>query len=181
MATKTIVGIKKLWYAEPITGNEFTAKTLSAIFFNKEYKEISNVHGNTWVYEEAEPSTTDYINQLTGKVYYRDSVPGAVQINFSIGQYDYETKKELQGGEADESSWTRSGSGEPIYKMIIAKTKDDTYIAFPNAAIIARGGMVEDKVLGLMLSAVAMETGHPDAPSEMWVDLESIYTNLWDR
>lgn len=177
MATKTIVGIKRIWYAEPIKRQLETEDVYNLITDDGgTAKEISNVHGTTWVYEEAEPSTTDYINQLTGKVYYRDSVPGTVQISFSVGQYDYETKAALQGGEVGEDSvsWSRSDDNGLIYKSIIAETKDGTIIVFPNASIVARGGMVEDKVLGLLLTAVAMETGIAAIPSEKWFDKEHL-------
>lgn len=176
MGTKTIVGIKKLWYAEPIKSSLTGTDVFNLTKDGGSAKEISNVHGSTWVYEEAEPSTTDYINQLTGKVYYRDSVPGAVQISFSIGQYDYLTKEALQGGKTGDSgkSWSRDDSNELIYKAIIAQTKDNTFIVFPNAAITARGGMVEDKVLGLLMTAVAMETGNAGVPSEKWFDSEVV-------
>lgn len=171
---KTIVGIKKIWYGSPLTVKDvqyMKGSTLNQLMAGAgDFKEISNIHSSTWAYEEAEPSTTDYINQLTGKVYYRDSVPGASQISFSIGQYDYETKKDLQGGNADANSWSRTDSNELIYKTIIAQTKDDTYIVFSNAAITARGGMVEDKVLGLLMTAVAMENKNPAVPSEKWFD-----------
>lgn len=173
MAAKTIVGIKKLWYGNPLTASDATslyADKIETLLNSVSFKEVNNVHGSSWVYEEAEPSTTDYTNQLTGKTYYRDSVPGATQINFSIGQYDYETKKDLQGGDADGNSWSRDDSNELIYKSIIAQTKDNTYIAFANAAITARGGMVEDKVLGLLMTAVAMESGIAGVPSEKWFD-----------
>lgn len=169
---KTVVSIKKLWYANVInkvgdpqvglTGAE--VKTLLATA-----KTIENVHGDTWAYEEAEASVTDYLNQLNGKVFYRDSVAGAVSMAFSIGQYAYETKADLQGGKATETTWERPETQELIYKCMIAQTKDGTYIVFPKAAVAARGGMVE-KIAGLLVSAVAMDTGIKGLASEKWLD-----------
>jgi hypothetical protein len=171
---KTIVDIKQIFYAPEITTGTLTGSIVDAILKNGTTKEITNVHGTTWTYEEAEPSVTDYINQMNGKVYYRDSVPGAVSVNFSIGQYDYQTKANLQGGTATDTSWTRPETTGLIYKALIAVTKDDTYIVFPKAAVTARGGMVESKLIGLLLSAVAMDTGVSGLVSEGWFDKSEI-------
>lgn len=164
----TIVDIKAIYYAAPMTGNSLTGAAVKAIIDDADTKKIKNVHDTTWTYEEAEPSTTDYINQMNGKVYYRDSTPGAVGVSFSIGQYDFETKKDLQGGTATANQWIRPEKSELIYKTFIAQTKDGTYVVFPKAAIVARGGMVEDKLIGLLFSAVAMDTGIEGLASEGW-------------
>lgn len=173
---KTIVSIKQLFYADAMESGTLNGAAVKAILDDEGTKEITNVHDTTWVYEEAEPSNTDYVNQLNGKVYYRDSTPGAVQVTFSVGQYEYQTKADLQGGTATATSWVRPETTELINKTLIAVTKDDTYIVFPKAAVVARGGMVEDKVLGLMLSAVAMDTGVTGLASEGWFDKSEIIT-----
>jgi hypothetical protein len=54
-----------------------------------------------------------------------------------VGQYDYETKADLEGGTA--TAWERPKVSKIIYKCVIAVTKDDTYIVFPKAQITARG------------------------------------------
>ena len=176
---KTVVSIKKLWYADPIdaiAGSALTGEEVYDLIADVGTKEISNVHGDTWAYEEAEASVTDYVNQLNGKVYYRDNVPGAVNMSFSIGQYDYETKAALQGGTATgattKTGWQR-GNGDLVYKCMIAKTKDDTYIVFPKAGVSARGGMVE-KAIGILLSAVALETEVTGLASECWFDATEV-------
>lgn len=171
---KTIVSVKELFYAEPMTAGPLTAAAVKTILNDPDTKKISNVHNTTWTYEEAEPSVTDYVNQLNGKVYYRDSTPGAVNVTFSIGQYDYQTKSDLQGGTATATSWIRPQTQSLIYKTLIAKTADGTYLVFPKASIVARGGMVEDKALGLLLSAVAMDTGIDNLESEGWFDASEI-------
>lgn len=176
---KTIVSIKGLYYADPIktiTSDTvgLTGTEVKAILEKDTTKQIINVHNTTFVYEEAESSVTDYINQLNGSIYFRDSTPGAVQMSFSIGQYDYQTKADLQGGKATATSWQRPVSQGLMYKCLIALTKDDTYIVFPNASINARGGMVEDKLLGLLLAGVAMETGVKGLTSEAWFDASEV-------
>lgn len=173
MANKTVVSIENLWYGDVLTSGTLTAAAVKALLAASTTKPIPNVHGDTWAYEEAEASTTDYINQLNGKVYYRDSVSGAVSMTFSIGQYDYQTKADLQGGTATEKSWTRPETSSLIYKSLVAKTKDGTYIVFPRAAIAARGGMVE-KAIGVLLSGVAMDTGVEGLASEGWFDASEV-------
>lgn len=157
-----------------MTSGTLTGAAVKALLAAATTKPISNVHGDTFAYEEAESSVTDYINQQNGKVYYRDNVPGAVSISFSVGDYDFETKKDLQGGTSTAKSWTRGDSGL-IYKSIVGKTKDGTYVVFPKAAISARGGMVE-KAIGLLLSAVAMDTGVEGLASEGWFDKSEVET-----
>jgi len=174
---KTIVSIKELFYADPIStvadkAVGLTGAEVAGIL--KTAQPINNVHGGSWVYEEAEPSVTDYINQLNGKIYYRDTTPGAIQVSFSIGQYDYQTKADLQGGVATATSWKRNDSTGLKYKCLIAKTSDGTYIVLPNACVTARGGMVEDKVLGLMLAGVAMDSGVEGLESEAWFDASEV-------
>jgi len=171
---KTIVSIKELFYADEVTSGALTGSEVAAILLKTTTKKITNVHDTTWVYEEAEGSTTDYVNQLNAKVYYRDYTPGTTSVSFSVGQYEYQTKADLQGGTATATSWKRPDIATLIYKCIIARTKDDTYIVFPRASITARGGMVEDKLIGLLLTAVPMDTGVTGLPSEAWFDSSEV-------
>ncbi len=171
---KTVVDIKQLFYANPMTAGPLTGAAVKAILDNADTKEIKNVHATTWTYEEAEPSTTPYINQLNGQTYYIDSDPGETSISFSIGQYDYATKADLQGGTATAKSWIRPKNQGLIYKTLIAVTKDDTYIVIPKAQINARGGMVEDKLIGLLLTATPVETGIDGLASEGWFDASEV-------
>ena len=76
----TGVYIDELYYAEPITTVADKSKGLSgaevaAILKDAKTKQIPNVHGETFQYEESEASTTKYKNQLTGEDYRVDSVP----------------------------------------------------------------------------------------------------------
>jgi hypothetical protein len=176
MALKTIVGIKQLFYAPPLTsiaGSTLTGAEVYALIHGATAKEILNVHADTWAYETSDPSKTDFKNQLTGGTYYIDLVPGDTSITFTIGQYDYETKAELQGGTATATSWERTKSGI-IHKTVVAFTQDDTCIILPKAQITAREGMVESKLIGLVFSATPVETGIEGLASEKWFDASEI-------
>ena len=105
---------------------------------------------------------------MTGEYYRESSEPGEVKINFTIGEYDYKTKEDLQGGKATEKNWER-GKHKPIYKCIIGKTKDGVYVVFPKAAINGRGANT-DKAIGLAVSAVPLSTGVDGLASEKWFD-----------
>lgn len=185
MSKKTVTSIKELYYGEPLslTGDITEAKIKTAVLaIIAGNKSITNVHDTTFVYEEEEASVTDYKNQMNGKIYFRDSTPGAVTMAFSVGQYDYATKAALQGGSVimDSSTpakaigWSRPESSDLIYKTIVAITADRTVIVFPRAYISSRGGMVEDKLVGLLLTATAMDTGITGLTSEMWYDESEI-------
>lgn len=69
---------------------------------------MENIHQDTWSIEEEEPSTTEYRNQLTNGVYRQDTEMGNIQMSFTIGQYDYETKAAFMGGTGSETSWKRA-------------------------------------------------------------------------
>jgi hypothetical protein len=171
MALRTITSIKKIFYAAPIgvVANSTTGLSgaeVAALIANAGTKEITNVHADTWTYDEAEGQTTPYKNQLNGQVYYNDYTPGAASISFSIGMYEFQTKADLQGGKATCTSWERPKTQELIYKSLVCITKDNTYIVFPKAQITARGGMIEGKVVGLMLTATPVETGVDGLASE---------------
>ena len=95
------VGIKRILFADidKVTADitPEIAKTLIQAAI-KAKDEVLNVHGETWQIEETEASVTGYKNQLTGKNYRYDDVPGEVSPTFSIGQYDWKTKKAFMGG-----------------------------------------------------------------------------------
>lgn len=175
---KQYIGIKKLWYANPIssiTGASLTGAEIKALIANAATKEVKNVHQDTWGYTEDDPTVTDYINQLTGKIYYKDRErDGAVTIAFTLGEYLYEDKAALQGGVGTATGWDRGSVGN-VNKCIIAQTKTGNYIVFPNASIIAKGNFVE-KNIGLGVSAVAMETGVTGLASEVWRDQAEVET-----
>ena len=176
MAKKQFIGIQKLWYTSPLT-SEPTQATLNTLIEGA--KEILNVHQGTWGYSQDDPSVTEYINELTGKAYYRDKeTDGAKTISFTIGEYEYEDKAALQGGEVIKASetvvgWKSSGTLENIEKCIIAKTKSGRYIVFTNALIVGKVD-TQEKNLGLGIQAVAVENPNSTtaAPieAEYWFD-----------
>jgi hypothetical protein len=179
MALKTIVDIKQIFYGNPLATVTSTTEGLSgaevyALINAGTTKEVKNVHATTWAYNEDEPSTTNNINQLNMQTYCIDTTPGATTISFSIGQYDYQAKADLQGGKATTTSWERPETQGIIYKSIVAITKDDTYLVFPKAQITARGGMIGDKVIGLLLTATPLDTGVTGLASEKWFDASEI-------
>ena len=109
MAKVIAVGIKKLYYADPakVTG-DLTGTLLATIIKDVSTKQVENIHQDTWSIEEEEPSTTEYRNQLTNGVYRQDTEMGNIQMSFTIGQYDYETKAAFMGGTGSETSWKRA-------------------------------------------------------------------------
>ena len=173
----TGVYIDELYYAEPITtvtnkSTGLSGAEVAAILKDAKTKQIPNVHGETFQYEEEEASTTKYKNQLTGEAYREDTVPGEVKINFTIGEYDYRTKADLQGGIATDKSWER-GKYQPIRKCIIGKTKDGMYVVFPKASINGRGANT-DKAIGLAVAASPLSTGVEGLASEKWFDASEV-------
>lgn len=92
--------------------------------------EVKNSHQNTWGYTEDDPAITGYINELTGKVYYRDvTAKDAKTIAFTMGEYDFEDKKELQGGELvkegqEAVGWKEPDNAEVINKAIVGVSKN---------------------------------------------------------
>ena len=173
------IGIKQLWYADSLSSVPTQAGLASLI---SGATEIKNIHQDTWGYTQDDPSVTDYINELTGKPYYRDAEnQGNKTINFTMGEYDYATKAALQGGSTITENtkvvgWKAPDNPSIIYKAIIALTKTGTYIIFSNAAIIGKGDQ-QQKAVGLGVSAVAMENtnGASQTPAvsiadEYWFD-----------
>lgn len=173
----TAVEIEELYYSDPITtvANKATGLTgaeIAAILKDAKTKQVKNVHGDTFQYEESEASTTRYKNALTGEYYRETSEPGEVKLNFTIGEYDYETKADLQGGTATDKSWER-GKYKPIHKCVIGKTKDGVYVVFPKASINGRGANT-DKAIGLAVSAFPLSTGVDGLASEKWFDASGV-------
>lgn len=174
------IGLKKLWYHDPLTTAP-TQSGLAALVSGS--TEIKNVHQDAWGYQQDDPTVTDYINELTGKPYYRDAEQqGNRTINFTMGEYDYATKAALQGGTvisegspSAEVGWKAPDSATLVNKCIIALTKTGTYIIFTNAAIIAKGDQ-QQKAVGLGVTAVAMENtlgGQNPVADEYWFDAPS--------
>lgn len=173
---KPFIGIKKIWYGAVITAT-VTPATLKAWLATA--TEVKNSHQDTWGYTEDDPTTTDYVNELTGKVYYKDvTAKGAKTMAFTMGEYAFEDKKELQGGELVKDEQTVVGWKEPevaevINKAVVGMTKTGNYIVFTNAAVIGKGNFVE-KNIGLGVSAVAMENPTAGVAGEYWFDGEKV-------
>jgi hypothetical protein len=171
---KTVVSIQKLYYGEPITAlansGGLSKDDVTAFISETDTKEVPNVHATTWAYEEDDPTTTDYINQLNDQIYYTDFEAGGRRISFTMGQYEYALKADLKGGKATATGWTAPVSKSIIYKTVVALTRDNTYIIFPKAVISCRTGMVEDKLIGELVTASPLETGIAGMEAEGWFD-----------
>lgn len=173
---KPFIGIKKLWYGEPLKTAP-TAAGMSTLL--ESYTEVKNSHEGTWSYTQDDPSITDYINELTGLPYYRDMTnAGNKTIAFTLGVYDFEDKVALQGGELIKEDqnvvgWSSPENPELMYKSIIAMTKTGNYVVFTNAGVIAKGNAVE-KNIGLGLTAVAMDNEAEGVADEYWFNGEYV-------
>ena len=152
MGLISAVGIKRILYAETsAVTKDITpadAKTLIKAAITAK-NEVQNVHGETWSIEESEASVNGHKNQLNGQTYRYDTTPGEVSPTFSIGQYDYQTKAALMGGEtvkkggsgADKDNivgWKRSNEKVVINKALFCLTEDDVWFIYPNSQIVAR-------------------------------------------
>lgn len=159
-------GIKKLYYFDSSEiVSDLTLDKLKTLI--EAAKEVKNVHQDTWSIEEAEPTRTGYKNELTGGTYRENVELGDVAMNFTIGQYDFETKADLMGGDATENSWKRATGIPNIKNAVAAITKDDVYVCFPKASISAREADT-DKATGLAVVATALEHDVKDVRSEYW-------------
>ncbi len=180
MAKKQYIGIKRIWYADVINAAVTAASIKALIAASGSAKEVLNSHQDTWGYEESDPETTEYVNELTGQTYYIDKTKNSIPtISFTMGEYSYMEKADLQGGEAitaigtkassedDAVGWKRPESTNVIEKAIIAQTKTGNYVVLTKANIVAKGNFVE-KNIGLGVTAVALE--NKGIGSEFWFD-----------
>lgn len=173
---KPFIGIKKLWYSDPIKEN-LTIATLKTWLSTA--TQVLNSHQDTWSYTQDDPNVTDYINELTGKPYYRDMTSeGNKTIAFTIGQYDFTDKVALQGGELvkeneDVVGWKAPENAELVYKAIVAQTKTGNYVVFTNAGVVGKTNAAE-KNLGLGVTAVAMDNETEGVADEYWFDGEAV-------
>ena len=182
---KPFIGIKRLWYGPELTAAQASAlndgasvKTLVTTQANG-FTEIKNVHDGTWGYSQDDPSVTDYINELTGKPYYRDKTSdGARTVNFTLGVFEFQQKADLQGGsvimkgEGDAAKavgWKSDGALENVEKCIVAMTKTGNYIIFADASIIAKGDQ-QEKNVGLGITAVCMESEIDGVEAEYMIE-----------
>lgn len=171
----TFIGLQKLWYGDELK----TAPTYAGMeALIASMTEVTNVHQDTWGYEEADPETTEYVNELTGQNYYVDMTKqGIPTISFTLGEYQFQQKADLQGGTVIKDGTTEVGWQKPtemnvIYKSIVALSKTGTYIIFPKAQITGKGD-VQEKNIGLGVSALCCETGTSTVAPEYWIKKKS--------
>lgn len=183
MAKKPYIGVKRIWYSDPVT----TLLTPTGLkTWLSTATEVKNSHEGTWGYEQDDPDVTDYINELNGQTYYRDkTTQGARTINFTMGEYAYKNKADLQGGsmidktgattdiEASAVGWKSDDSLTNVNKTLVAQTKTGNYIVFSNASIVGKVDQ-QEKALGLGVSAVCMESETDGVPAELWWDGDSV-------
>ena len=169
------IDIKKLWYAETsaVTA-DLTGTLLKTILASA--KEITNVHQDTWTIDESEPTQDSYRNQLTGNIYrFGAKQMGEVTFNFTIGRYDYVTKKDLLGGDVInvDKGWKRARGAVDIKKCLIALTEDDQYCVLPYANVVAREAST-DGAVGLAVVGTAMEPETETIMPEYWFDASEV-------
>ena len=171
------IGIKKIWYGEPFNAT-ITGASLAA--WLKTATEVKNSHDGTWGYSQDDPNVTEYKNELTGRVYYRDKIEdGARTVKFTMGEYSYKNKADLQGGkmidatgaEVTEESkavgWQSSSDLSNINKGVVGLTKTGNYVVFANASIVGKVD-TQEKALGLGVTAVCMEPETDGVAAEVW-------------
>jgi len=173
---KTIIAanIKKLWYGDT---SMITAKVTGATLATTlpQLTEVKNVHQDTWTLEESEASKTPSKNQLTGLTYRSDKEMGDVAMNFTLGEYDYQTKADLMGGTATETSWERASGKLTIEKTLVGLTEDDQYIVIPRADISAREATT-DKAVGIPVVGTELEPIVAGVAPEYWFDASVVTT-----
>lgn len=180
---KLFIGVKRIWYSEPVT-KVLTPTELAT--WLKTATEVKNSHDGTWGYSQDDPEVTDYINELNGQPYYRDKTSqGARTITFTMGEYSYKNKADLQGGSMvdktgaatdDETTavgWKSSDVLENVNKTVVAQTKTGNYIVFSNASIVGKVDQ-QEKALGLGITAVCMESATDDVAAEYFWDGDSV-------
>ena len=169
MASKLFIGIKQIWYGDAFAA-AVTAATLKT--WLESATEVRNSHQDTWGYSEDDPSYTDYIDELTGDIYYRDATAkGAKTISFTMGEYELEDLVTLRGGAkvGTDEGWSAASEPNIVNKGIVGQTKTGNYIVFSNAAIIGKGDQ-QEKNIGLGVTAVAMDNPNSGVASDYLFD-----------
>lgn len=180
---KLFIGVKRIWYCDPLTAVP-TPTALSTLLTTA--TEVTNSHDGTWGYTQDDPDVTDYINELNGQPYYRDKTSlGARTITFTMGEYSYKNKADLQGGDMIDAQgavvdteekavgWKSPDTLENVNKALIAQTKTGRFIVFSNASIVGKVDQ-QEKALGLGVTAVAMESSVKSVAAEYFWDGDSI-------
>ncbi len=138
------------------------------------WKELENVHEETFKYSESETQTDPYID-VKGNIYYNEVKAGEKSIQATIGKYDLETKAELQGGtykaptSTSGATWTPAETPTVIYKAVRGTTKDGVTIIFPKAQVIANA-VENKKAIGQGVKFIPLKPDDPALSSEIWND-----------
>jgi len=185
MTKISAIGIKAISYGKPIAtvavpfdetneDNEtgLSPAELKAFLAAATTKKVQNVHQDTWNYEETEASITKYKNQLTKKAYRQTVEPGDASIKFSIGQYDFDVKKDFKGGISTANKYSAPTTYKEQVMTIVALTEDDVYIVFTKANITAND-ISTDGAIALAVTADPME---PDIQVESiaWISKAAV-------
>lgn len=176
------IGIKELYYGDVITDvTNLDGTQAHIIALKTAMTQITNVHQDTWQLEESEPSQDSYKNQLTKSVYRMgDKEMGDITIQFSVGQYDYQTKKDLLGGEVIKDAsenvigWKRARGISDVKKSFLAVTEDYQVVVFPKCNVLSYEGNT-DGAISINMSATVLEpeageTAETSVHSEYWFD-----------
>lgn len=169
--SKPFIGIKAIYYGNPIT-EAVTSEKLTT--WLNTATAVDNVHQDTWSYEQSDPEIEDYVNELDGKIYYRDpKTAGSKTISFTIGKYNAATKEDLCGGKAEGEVWSAPDEIPLVNKAIVAVTKSGNTIVFTNASIVAKAAAAS-KNIGLGVTAVAMDNDNPGVADEyiLWEEFK---------
>lgn len=175
------IDILKLWHCDPdAISSDLTPAALAALLKGDSVTEVKNIHQDTWNIEEGEASQDSYKNQLTGSVYRMGAkTMGDITIAWTIGQYDYETKQQLLGGDLikDEDEkvvgWKRARGIVEVKRGIIALTEDDVYLVAPYCNVSARE-QNQDGAIGIGVSATVLEPVAEGVRPEYWFDKAAV-------
>ena len=197
MGKISAIDIKKLWYTDCISSALTPAALLALVGKRKGIggvteettgtaTEILNVHQDTWQIDEGEATQDSYRNQLTGHVYRLGKRQmGDLTVNFTIGQYDYETKAALMGGDMLKSTgavtttaseavgWQRSNDVVEMYKTLIALTVDDVYVVISRSSLGARESST-DGAIGMAMSGTMTDPTSTGVSAEYWYDCATV-------
>ena len=171
---KSAIGIKKLYYGSVITATTQLSTAGVAVLISSS-NEISNVHQDTWELTEDDATQETYKNQLTKAVYRTGSKEmGDITVNFSVGQYDWDTKAALLGGSSISETdtkvgWKRGRGAVSLTKSLIAITEDNIAIVFPKVEFISSESAV-DGAIAIKMSAKVLEPEQTYLSSEYWFD-----------
>lgn len=177
----TAAGIKRVLYTDvENVKSDLKPSDIAALIAGAD--EVTNIHGETWSLDESEPNIEKHPNQLTGGTYRQDVEPGELTMSFTIGEYDYQTKANLLGGELIKEAekeaekvvgWKRARGVSIIEKCLLALTKDGQWVVFPRGHVVTREANT-DKAIGLAVTGAALEPTNKEISSEYWFDADEV-------